>query len=259
MNPIYTSNDTTIEIKIIDEKGCYYKTNIPNNEANKKLIENPKSNFKFDKCGSVIIMHDDVHVFQLSKMECKYSDYIEIKDQLENNKKEMCNFKNDLLQQMKNEMIQLKNELFDTNNLLQKQINIYSDNSPIVFCKNPNDNFIYHYGNENKIVGCLNDEKVQDIFTEILKQLQCHDIYTRFKLTSCEMYKHIIIPPKKILISFNKYDFNFIIKMEIYKCGFHNNIKLENFLWVSKEENIDILFVLLKNNNFKIIEVIHEV
>ena len=51
MNPIYTFNDMSIEIQII-EKGCYYKTNIPNNDINKKLIENPNSNFKFDKCGS---------------------------------------------------------------------------------------------------------------------------------------------------------------------------------------------------------------
>ena len=49
MKPIITANDITIEIKIIDEKGCYYKTNIPNNDINKKLIENPKSNFKFEK------------------------------------------------------------------------------------------------------------------------------------------------------------------------------------------------------------------
>ena len=107
-------------------------TNIPNNDINKKLIENP--NFKFEKCGSGIIMHDDIHVFQLSKMECNYSDYIVIQNKLENtekevillkqelskNEKEMVNFKNDLLQEMKNEMVQLKNELSDTNKLFIK-------------------------------------------------------------------------------------------------------------------------------------------
>jgi len=154
MNPIYTFNDTSIEIKIIDEEGNHYKKDIPNNDINKKLIENHI--FKFDKHGSGIIMQDDVHVFQLGKMECKYSDYINMKDQLENNKKEMCDFKNDLLQQMKNEMIQLKNELFDTNNLLQKQINIYSNNSPIVVCKN-SDNSHCFYGNEHYIFGGLLD------------------------------------------------------------------------------------------------------
>ena len=93
MNPIYTFNDTSIEIQII-EKGCYYKTNIPNNDINKKLIENPKSNFKFEKCGSEIIMHDDIHVFQLSKMECNYSDYIEMQNKLENTEKELLLLKN---------------------------------------------------------------------------------------------------------------------------------------------------------------------
>ena len=112
MNPIITFNDTTIEIKIIDEKGCYYKTNIPNNDINKKLIENPNSNFKFEKCGSGIIMHDDIHVFQLSKMECNYSDYIEMQKQLENTEKEV---------------ILLKHKIDNNESLLQQKINIYYD------------------------------------------------------------------------------------------------------------------------------------
>ena len=98
-------------------------TNIPNNDINKKLIENP--NFKFEKCGSGIIMHNDVHVFQLYKIECNYSDYIEMQNKLENTEKEVILLKqelskNDLIQQMKNEMVQLKNELFDTNKLFIK-------------------------------------------------------------------------------------------------------------------------------------------
>ena len=100
MNPIYTSNDTTIEIKIIDEKGCYYKVNIPNNEANKKLIEN--TIFKFDKCGNGILMHDDIHVFQLGKMECNYSDYIEMKGRLEYTEKEVILLKQKLSKNEKN-------------------------------------------------------------------------------------------------------------------------------------------------------------
>ena len=80
MNPIITFNDISINIKIIDDKKSHYQLNIPNNEANKKLIEN--TIFKFDKCGSVIIMHDDNTVFQLSKMECNYSDYIVIQNKL---------------------------------------------------------------------------------------------------------------------------------------------------------------------------------
>ena len=111
MQPIYTFNDTSIEIQII-EKGCYYKANIPNNEANKMLIENPNSNFKFDKCGSGIIMHDDIHVFQLGKMECNYSDYIEMQNKLENTEKEV---------------ILLKHKIDNNESLLQQQINIYYD------------------------------------------------------------------------------------------------------------------------------------
>ena len=87
MNPIITFNDISINIKIIDDKKSHYQLNIPNNEANKKLIENTV--FKFEKSGTqTIIMHDDNNVFQLSKMECKYSEFIEIKKQLEDNKKE---------------------------------------------------------------------------------------------------------------------------------------------------------------------------
>ena len=129
MNPIYTSNDTTIEIKIIDENN-YYKVNIPNNEANKKLIENPKSNFKFDKCGSGIIMHDDIHVFQLYKMECNYSDYIEMQNKLENTEKEVLLLKNKI---DNNECImtvlqqQILKKLINNEHLMQQQMKIYYD------------------------------------------------------------------------------------------------------------------------------------
>ena len=129
MNPIITANDTTIEIKIIDEKGCYYKTNIPNNDINKKLIEN--TIFKFEKSGSGIIMHDDIHVFQLDKIECNYSDYIVIQNKLENTEKEVILLKNkidnneSLLQQKIN--IYYDKELNNNNDLLQQQIKILKD------------------------------------------------------------------------------------------------------------------------------------
>ena len=111
MQLIYTCNDTSIEIQII-EKGCYYKVNIPNNDINKKLIENPNSNFKFEKSGSGIIMHDDNTVFQLGKMECNYSDYIVIQNKLENTEKEV---------------ILLKHKIDNNESLLQQKINIYYD------------------------------------------------------------------------------------------------------------------------------------
>ena len=150
MQPIITFDEKKIKIQIIESLQYYnntefirqyYEVFIPNNDINKKLIEN--TIFKFEKCGSVIIMHDDVHVFQLSKMECNYSDYIEMKEQLEHlkkendilkqelskNEKELVNFKNKLLQQIKNQMVQLKNELSNTNNdeddLTLSKSNIY--------------------------------------------------------------------------------------------------------------------------------------
>jgi len=142
MKHIITSNDTSINIKYIDDEESYYQLNIPNNDINKKLIENTV--FKFEKSGTqTIIMHDNNNVFHLSKMECKYSEFIEIKNKLENtekevillkqelskNEKEMVDFKNELLQQMKNNMVDFKNELFVSNNLLQKQIEKVNDKS----------------------------------------------------------------------------------------------------------------------------------
>ena len=125
MHPIYTFNDKTIKIQIINNE-IYYEAFIPNNDINKKLIEN--TIFKFEKSGSVIIMHDDNNVFQLSKMECKYSEFIEIKKQLEDNKKkqDLLNIyykEQDLLNIYYKEQInQLKQELSNSTNLLQQQI-----------------------------------------------------------------------------------------------------------------------------------------
>ena len=99
MNPMITFNDISINIKIIDDKKSHYQLNIPNNEANKKLIENTV--FKFEKSGTqTIIMYDDIHIFQLSKMECNYSEFIEIKEQMEHLKKENDILKQDLSKDM---------------------------------------------------------------------------------------------------------------------------------------------------------------
>ena len=128
MNPIITFNDISINIKIIDDKKSHYQLNIPNNEANKKLIEN--TIFKFDKCGSVIIMHDDVNVFQLSKMECNYSDYIEMQNKLENTEKEVLLLKNKI---DNNECImtvlqqQILKKLINNEHLMQQQMKFYYD------------------------------------------------------------------------------------------------------------------------------------
>ena len=266
MNPIITFNDTSIEIKIIDEKGCYYKTNIPNNEANKMLIENPNSNFKFDKCGSGIIMHDDIHVFQLGKMECNYSDYIKIKEQMEHlkkendilkqelfkNEKELVNFKNDLLQQIKNEMVQLKNELSDTNNLLQKQIekvndkstevdklkeqiNIYDYHSPIVF--EYRSHVQTYYGDEQYVwwTNTLTSEQVSK-----LDRTKLNTRYYGCVPPSNQRAYTMHIPVGKIVILFKE-------SIEIYLSGIHYNIKPSFGLWFGKELDKEEVIISLKN------------
>ena len=232
MNPIYTFNDTSIEIKIIDEEGNHYKKDIPNNDINKDLIEN--TIFKFEKSGAqTIIMHDDIHVFQLSKMKCKYSDYIEIQNKLENtekevillkqelskNEKELVNFKNDLIQQIKNEMVQLKNELSDTNKLFVKEIEKVNDKSlevskdmeqfnkdinlPFVFKYGTNNYDRTHYGNKQIVI--YNNPHDVGILTS-LKELKITFIFINdnysFRLNT--IYESMIIPPGKILISINK-------------------------------------------------------
>jgi len=47
MHPIITFDDISINIKYIDDKESHYQLNIPNNDINKKLIEN--TIFKFQK------------------------------------------------------------------------------------------------------------------------------------------------------------------------------------------------------------------
>ena len=68
-------------------------------------------------------MHDDIHVFQLSKMECNYSEFIEMKKQIENTQKELIllkqelyNFKNDLqIKKVNDKSIEDKNEIENNN------------------------------------------------------------------------------------------------------------------------------------------------
>ena len=284
MKPIITANDTTIEIKIIDEKGCYYKTNIPNNDINKKLIEN--TIFKFEKCGSGIIMHDDIHVFQLGKIECNYSDYIEMQNKLENtekevillkqelskNEKEMVNFKNDLIQQMKNEMVQLKNELFDTNKLLikeiekvndksieesknmeqlnnnlQQQINIANYHSPVVFYNGESKH--QYYGDKP----CTHE--LQYILSEHQRKLYWA---TNISISTTNFDSRgpsdrnkytILIPQKKTVMLFKKGNVHQGIRpsIEIYSSGIHNNIEGCNNFWCGKEEDKDDFINTLNN------------
>jgi len=286
MKHIITSNDTSINIKYIDDEESHYQLNIPNNDINKKLIENTV--FTFEKSGTqTIIMHDDNNVFHLSKMECKYSEFIEIKNKLENtkkevillkqelskNEKEMVNFKNDLLQQIKNNMVDFKNELFDTNNSLQKQIEKVNDKSvedkkdidtlnndlqqqikknnyyfPFVV-KYGNSNYDRtHYGNE-QIVGYLNSNDIQ--FLKELKFTFLNDNYF-FHLQTIS--KYIIIPPGKILITIIKEQLGRVkAGIYIYNKGIYHNINIGEIIMLINKKNIDNILVLLKkdNNNMK--------
>ena len=263
MQPIYTFNDTSIEIQII-EKGCYYKANIPNNDINKKLIENPKSNFKFDKCGSGIIMHDDIHVFQLSKTECNYSDYIDMKDQLEHlkkendilkqelskNEKEMINFKNEILQQMKNDMVNFKKSLNDINNLLQKQIEKVNDKS-VKYTKDLHQQIKYylpfvlkigsyditHYGNEQIVTFSQDHYPVFGPFFNSQK-----DVKFIKNLLPSEIYTHIIIPPGKVLITLPIHEYS----LKVYNKGNHYNIKLGDITMLINEKNFCNIIDLYK-------------
>ena len=280
MTHVITSNDTSINIKYIDDEESHYQLNIPNNDINKKLIENTV--FKFEKSGTqTIIMHDDNNVFHLSKMECKYSEFIEMKKQLENtekevillkqelskNEKELVNFKNDLIQQMKNEMVQLKNELSDTNKLLIKEIEKVNDKSIEVskdmeqFNKDINLPFVFkwnrstydktHYGNEQIVR--YNTQDVQ--YLTSLKELKItfiNDNYSFHLNTICES---MIIPPGKILISINKENFSelgvrkcHMKGIYIYNKGIHYNIRIGECIMLINEKNIDNILALLKKN-----------
>ena len=249
MNPIITANDTTIEIKIIDEKGCYYKTNIPNNDINKKLIENTV--FKFEKSGTqTIIMHDDNNVFQLNKIECKYSEFIEIKKQLEDTQKEVILLKqelskNKLLQQIKNDMVNIKNKLFNTNNNLQQQLNITSYYLPIVFISRYSESFQY-YGDEqctNNIQHFLNGRQIK-----LINGTKLFIAYENQCLrSSCPGNRYnykIFIPPKKTVMLFKP------PIIEIYCSGIHSNIEGCQFFWCGKEEDKDELINTLKNIDY---------
>jgi hypothetical protein len=272
MQLIITSNDTSINIKYIDDEESQYQLNIPNNDINKKLIENTV--FKFEKCGTqTIIMNDDNNVFQLSKMECKYSDYIKMQNKLENtekevnllkqelskNEKEMVNFKNDLLQQ-------IKNELSDTNKLLTKQIEKVNDKSVEdkkdlqqqiklsihQFNKDINLPFVFIVDLDNRESGRIyyhNDEKLLFYYRTDGYSSTCHIPLLReiviikeplICATRCA-YQRIVIPPGKVLISI---ELNVYLK--IYNKCIHDNIKTGELIILINEKDINNILALCK-------------
>ena len=152
-------NDTTINVQV-NYENTFYDINIENNIINKNLIENNK--FMFQLHDNILIMYDDKNKFMLDRMECNYSDYIEIKRQLEETnvqleetnvqleetnvqleytqkeleytQKELEQIKNKinnneslLHQQFKIELEQIKNKLNNNEHLMQQQLQIYYD------------------------------------------------------------------------------------------------------------------------------------
>jgi len=282
MSIIITPNDTSINIKYIDDEDTHYQLNIPNNDINKKLVEN--TIFKFEKCGSVIIMHDDVHVFQLSKMECSYSDYIVMKDQLEHLKKEndilnnKITDKNQLQQQiniyyeeqidrLKKETDNLKKELMDIKTLLHQQIKLSNDKSvedtkvkkqlnnnlhqqikeinyylPFVF-KHGNNPDITHYGNE-QIVSCSDNPSMVHYSTSgpfFFRNQEDVKLTVNTKYVHT-IYKHIIIPSGKVLITLPTKEYS----LKVYNKGNHYNIKLGDITMLINEKNISNIIDLFK-------------
>ena len=152
----YEIYDEQIKI-IVKYKNNYYEIDIENNIINKSLIDN--NTFMLRLCDNILIMYDDNNKFMLDKMECNYSDYINIKEQLENTQKELEQikskinkieleqfkpdleqFKTDLeqfkpdleqfkpdLEQFKTDMEQIKNKLNNNEHLMQQQLRIYYD------------------------------------------------------------------------------------------------------------------------------------
>ena len=241
MNPIIIFKDKSINIKYIDNEDSHYQLNIPNNDINKKLIENTV--FKFEKSGTqTIIMHDDNNVFQLNKIECKYSEFIEIKEQLENTEKEVN---------------LIKNELTDIKDLLYKQIKIYDKNeehTPIIFNRNY-DNPIKLYGYDGELVIAQFDNTSYNIKLKVINYLNSKLIDNRelvekiiksIKNTTIINFTsdQIIIPPKKILI-IGLWD----NPVKIYTSGYHYNIHPGRVWWFGCEEyKDDIIKVFSKIN-----------
>jgi hypothetical protein len=144
----HTIDDKTIYVQV-NYENTYYDINIENNIINKTFIENNK--FMFQLHDNILIMYDDNNKFMLDKMECNYSVYIKIKEQLEQTTKQLeqtkeqleqtteqleqtkeqleqkKNNENLLHQQFKTELEQIKNRLNNNEHLMQQQLRIYYD------------------------------------------------------------------------------------------------------------------------------------
>ena len=131
----HTINDKTIYVQV-NYENTYYDINIENNIINKSFIENNK--FMFRLHDNILLMYDDNNKFMLDKMECNYSVYIKIKEQLEHTKEQLEHTQKELehtkeqLEQTKEQLEQTKEQLEQTKEQLEQiknNINININNN----------------------------------------------------------------------------------------------------------------------------------
>ena len=211
----YEITDEKIKIQI-KYKNTYYEMYIENNILNKSLIENNK--FMFRQTDNILIMYDDDNKFMLDKMECNYSDYIEIKEQLEHTQKELEQIKSKInnnehliQQQFKTELEQIKNKLNNNEHLIQQQLRIYYDKEtkqikiselPYIMLKDKItciEKFLYDKskllcddGIIKKINNFVIQEKWKKHYAKISKSIEIGNLVNRNMV-------QVIIPPNKML------------------------------------------------------------
>ena len=250
----HTINDTKIHIQIIYENN-YYETDIKNNSINKDLIVNKNNKFMFQYFDNKLIMYDDINTFELEKLEFNYKDYIELKEQLDHSKYQLEQIKKEikLIKLSNDKSIEDKKELTHLNNTLYKQIKNYEDNSPIVFCTNNHEPYqlyydkhllLYNFSAEHKLrniipYDILNKNKIwEDTCYQFGTNHKCftHAIESLCFPPTRNQYKHIIVPPNKILITFSPL-------FKIYKSGIYHNIIIEDGIFCCNEEYFNDVFI----------------
>jgi len=208
-------NDKIIYVQV-NYENTYYDINIENNIINKSLIEDNK--FMFQLHDNILIMYDDNNKFMLDRMECNYSDYIKMKEQLEYTQKELEQIKNKinnneslLHQQFKIELEQIKNKLNNNEHLMQQQLQIYYDKEtkqmkiselPYIIIKDKItgiEKFLYDKSKllcEDTIIKKINNfvvqEKWKKYYTKIGKSIEIGNLVNRNIV-------QVIIPPNKML------------------------------------------------------------
>ena len=130
------------------------------------------------------------------------------------------------------------NELFNTNNLLQQQINSTSYYLPVVFFA-PGKSYNYTYYGEDQWVFQIQGRMSPH-------QWECLYNGSKLRITldgPSHVYHSIVIPPKKTVIIFNS-------PIEIYSSGIHNNVARCTYFWCGKEDDKDEFINRLKNSGY---------